>query len=65
MVIAIMIIWYIIGVAGFIYWWRTEHDLELVDLPIVAIVGFTGPFAWASGYTIHSKTTFIIWKKRR
>lgn len=36
-------IWYVVGVASFIYWWTKEHDFELRDVKFALFAGLFGP----------------------
>lgn len=58
--------WWAIGVAGFIYWWRNDHDLKLSDCFFAAIAGVTGPLAWLIGWAVHGHhgDGIVIWRRR-
>lgn len=49
------VLWYISGVASFIYWWTTDRDLETSTLWLMLLVGVCGPFAFPMGYLVHGK----------
>lgn len=50
-----IILWYVVGCAGFVYWWTTEHKFRVYDLDIMLFAGFIGPFSWFVGWNIHGK----------
>jgi len=56
--IFIFIIWYLAGVASFIYWWTTDMDFEKGDIPLALVAGFIGPIAFLAGYSIHGRAPF-------
>ncbi len=51
--IAVVILWYLIGLGGFVYWWTTEFDLKLSTIPILLFAGLVGPLTWFYGFVIH------------
>ena len=61
----ILAIWYIIGVAGFIYWWTTDQDLTTSTIPIALLVGITGPMSWVFGWLIHGRNPPRVLLKAR
>jgi len=62
------IIWYMLGVAGFIYWWTKDNCLSLLTL-LVALTAFglAGPITWPMGWLIHGDFDGdrIILKRRK
>lgn len=62
----VAILWYASGVASFIYWWTTQHDLSPDDLLIGLLVGIIGPLAWPVGYSVHGerKPTILIPRRK-
>jgi hypothetical protein len=63
-VILCFCIWYISGVASFIYWWTKDFDFTSGEALTAAGMGFCGPFAYQIGYSIHNKSDNVIIKKR-
>lgn len=59
-------VWWLVGFAGFIFWWTSKHALLATDLLLAILAGFTGPFAWLAGYCIHGPISSgkIIIEKR-
>ena len=55
MEIVLVVIWYIVGVTGFLYWGTKYHKLSKADLLFSLVVGVSGPLAWIMGYKIHNK----------
>jgi len=45
-VITLVLVWYAIGVLGFIYWWTKDSDLTINEIPIVFLMGFLGLLTW-------------------
>lgn len=66
MIIIIAIIaWWLIGVAGFVFWWTRENDFTTSDIPAMAIIGILGMIAWVVGYFVHTKEGIIIKRRNR
>lgn len=64
----VMLAWYAIGVASFVYWWTSEFDLKPQDVAFGAIVGIVGPFVFLLGWIIHGDSlgnASILMKKRK
>lgn len=61
--------WWIIGAAGFIYWWTREYDFTADLITLLIGCGLVGPLAWIVGYTIHGTSEDggprVIFKKRK
>jgi zinc transporter ZupT len=66
MIIASAILWYISGIAGFVYWWTSEFDLESPEIALAVLLGLLGPITFVMGYIIHKPSTpnKIFMKKR-
>lgn len=64
MIVFSLIMWYVIGVVGFLFWWTIENDFTTDDVPVAAAAGLIGPFAWFVGFNIHGKQS-TIFKKRK
>ncbi len=64
-ILALLLVWYAIGVASFVYWWTKDFDLTSRQIPTAFMVGFTGVLAYPLGYIIHSNKdeTVLIRKK--
>jgi uncharacterized membrane protein len=65
--LTLVIVWYVLGVAGFIYWWTSEYDLTMGNLVSGCIFGVIGPVTWIVGWSIHgpcSDNAKTIIKKR-
>lgn len=54
MIFLYVFLWWLLGVLGFIYWWTSEYDLELVDAVFSVFVGMLGPLSFIIGFFIHS-----------
>lgn len=50
-----LIVWYLIGIAGFIYWCTKDYEITWSDVPTMLMAGCTGPVAWFYGWQIHGK----------
>jgi hypothetical protein len=48
-------IWYVCGLAGFIYWWTREFPLTWRRIPLMLLCGSMGPLTWLVGWNIHGK----------
>ena len=67
MEIIIILIWWMIGMSGFIFWWTKELDMDLNVFLFGCLVGLIGPITWIAGYFIHDNHGFaekIVFKKR-
>jgi hypothetical protein len=53
-------LWWASGIAGFIYWWTSEFDFEVVDIIPVIFVGSLGPLAFIFGCIAHNTDSIII-----
>ena len=51
--IVIMLIWWVVGVAGFIFWWSKDWELEKSDLIFGIFIGLMGPLTWVAGWFLH------------
>jgi prepilin signal peptidase PulO-like enzyme (type II secretory pathway) len=60
LIIALCIIWYIIGATSFIYWWTREFDFTTTELLFALMAGILGPLAFFLGYSIHYQNTSLI-----
>jgi hypothetical protein len=65
MIILTCILWWLIGMAGFIFWWTKDDDLDSNTLLFSFFVGLSGPLTWLIGFFIHGSTSKIIIIKRR
>jgi hypothetical protein len=54
LILGIFLIWWILGFAGFAFWWIGEFG-ELDGFPCTAMIGglLIGPLSWAFGILIH------------
>lgn len=59
-----IISWLLIGISGVIYWWTTEYDYTLDEIPFTLIGSILGPITWIIGWTVHGKSSYILIKKR-
>lgn len=61
------IVWYAIGVWGFVYWWTKDFDLGMVEVLIMLLAGCVGILSWLIGLGIHgdkTKNKVIIMHRR-
>lgn len=65
MISIIIIVWFLSGISGFIFWWTTEWDLTMNELPTIFLISFTGPLAWIIGLFIHGKGSNKVLIKKR
>lgn len=64
LLIVACVIWYISGVASFIYFWTTDHDFTSNEVGLALCIGILGPIAIMVGREIHGKGTNVIISKR-
>lgn len=55
--ILILVLWYVIGVASFIYWWTKDHNLTLSDALFSLLIGIGGVGTFLAGFFIHSDSS--------
>lgn len=48
----VFIVWYLIGILGFIYWWCKDYDLTKDEIYLLLLSGFIGIYSWKVGYDI-------------
>jgi len=59
------IVWWLIGLRGFIFWWTKDDDLSALDLTIGIFSSVIGPLTWIFGAFVHSGgLDMIIIKKK-
>ncbi len=46
----ILLLWYSLGVSGFIYYESKIDDIRIDDMPVIFLFGFAGPLVWGGGY---------------
>lgn len=51
----VVVFWWTVGVAGFVFWWTKDYNLELVDVLLGCFAGIVGPISWVIGYSIHGR----------
>lgn len=59
-----LIIWYVLGVLGFIHWWTYDYPFYYNDLLLAAFVGIIGPLSFIWGYCIHGRRGKPFLKQR-
>ena len=62
----ILVVWYLLGLAGFLYHWTSKNDLT-ADLSLITVAllsGILGIFMWILGYVVYGKTTPRVLIKR-
>jgi hypothetical protein len=61
-----ILVWYIVGFTGHVYWWTSKNDFGVGDLLLGLIVSLMGPFTWFAGWMVFGNGgEFIILKKRK
>jgi hypothetical protein len=58
MYIILGIIWYLSGVASFIYWWTSEFDIksrQVLVMLLALCAGLFGPISFIFGFIIHGE----------
>lgn len=52
----VIVSWWVVGVAGFVFWWTKEFDFTFgCDILMSCIVGIAGPVSWVIGYLVHGQ----------
>lgn len=62
--IIVSLVWWIVGVASFVYWWTKNYDFRAEDSVIAILVGFFGPVAFIVGWAMDGNSKKIIIKRR-
>jgi hypothetical protein len=46
--LSLMVLWYVIGAIGFVFWFTKKHDYTLAmdDICVTGLAGLGGPFTW-------------------
>ena len=67
MIVFLMVLWWVIGSASFIYWWTSEFDLTLSAGMGSVVAGLAGPIAFLIGWAIHGKSgeSVVLMKARK
>lgn len=60
LIVAYVFMYYVIGFAGFVYWWTKEYDYDTSDISLSLFLGICGPFTWLLGWLIHTNRQFTI-----
>ena len=47
------------GVCSHVFWWTRDFDYRLSDVGMSLLAGFTGPFSFAIGMSIHGNDIII------
>lgn len=55
MILFLVVLWWVIGSASFIYWWTSEYDLTLCSAIGSLAAGVCGPITFFIGWCIHGK----------
>lgn len=58
MIVILGVLWWLTGMSGFIYWWTKDHDLDITDAIIGAMVSVVGPLSWPFGWYIHTDPAY-------
>lgn len=46
---ALFVVWWLIGVAGFLWWWRTRYHITVGEVILSLCLRIVGPLNWADG----------------
>jgi hypothetical protein len=58
-------LWWVVGVAAFVYWWTQDCDLGWSEAILACFAGLMGPIAILFGYMLHGKSSTPIIKRRQ
>lgn len=63
----IIVLWWAIGTASFIYWWTSEFDLTVCSGIGSLFAGSVGPIAFFIGWCIHGEARLptVLMKARK
>lgn len=68
MYLALLLLWYVVGVAGFVFWWTRDYDLTTHHIVNACLAGVMGPISFVVGFLIHGESwcgaNKVIFKKR-
>jgi hypothetical protein len=66
MMLFLVVLWWVVGSASFIYWWTSEYDLTLAAAIGSLAAGVCGPITFFIGWRIHgeSRPPIILIKAR-
>ena len=59
------IVWYLIGVGGFVFWWTQDWDFTVNELFLMIVVGGLGPLTWFIGFLIHGEGVVILKQRKK
>lgn len=62
--VPLALVWWSVGAWSFVHWWTTEYDLKSSEIAAVVIIGFIGPLAYPAGWSIHSRKSRVLVKKK-
>jgi hypothetical protein len=62
--IVVSVIWYLVGVASFIYWWIEDFDLDIGSLVVGLFAGILGPISFMIGYLGSDQSSIVLIKRR-
>lgn len=69
MLILLLILWYLIGLGGFLFWFSKDWDIKLDALLLGMVCAVVGPFTWILGWFIHGEplklADIVLIKKRK
>jgi hypothetical protein len=61
-----ILLWFIVGASGFIFWWTRNFDLTTNEIFIFVPTGLLGPLSWLIGWFLHeSKAPRTLIKRRK
>lgn len=69
LIIAAVVVWFISGGWGLVYWTTLSGDLTNEDLPLILAGCMVGPITWLVGWAtygeINGTRSMVIFKKRK
>lgn len=63
-IIAVAVLWYALGFAGFVYWWTKDYDFTQSEIGGAVFFAFLGPITFVMGWMVHGDTDKVLFKKR-
>lgn len=65
LIISLIMLWLWIGASSFIYWWRKDNDLTVMEIPLIIMGALCGIITYVFGWLIHGvDTTKVLMKKK-
>ena len=64
MILTICILWYLIGLASFVYWHTLRHDLTTGDVVAALVAALVGPITFIIGWNVYGEERVLIARRK-